>query len=138
MKASKDLLKGLKTLNASSKYISDKFLDADRRKHKNPKDLEMFIVEGDSAGGHFSRARESFQGELKIRGKIINAAKATPEELFGKATKKGEAKCEGNREIKDLVAALGCGIQDDYDESKLRFGKVILCTDSDTDGRTYL
>lgn len=134
MKASKDLLKGLKTLNAGSRYISDKFLDADRRKHKNPKDLEMFIVEGDSAGGHFKNARESFQGELKLRGKIINAAKASPEELFGKTTKKGEAKCEGNREIKDLVAALGCGIQDDYDESKLRFGKVILLTDADTDG----
>lgn len=134
MKASKDLLKGLKTLNAGSKYISDKFLDADRRKYKNPSELEMFIVEGDSAGGHFKHAREGFQGELKIRGKIINAAKATPEELFGKPTKKGETKCEGNREIKDLVAALGCGIQEDYDESKLRFGKVILMADSDVDG----
>lgn len=133
MKASKDLLKGLKTLNAGSKYISDKFLDADRRKYKNPSELEMFIVEGDSAGGHFKHAREGFQGELKIRGKIINAAKATPEELFGKPTKKGEAKCEGNREIKDLVAALGCGIQEDYDESKLRFGKIVmLCFSGDT------
>ena len=56
MKASKDLLKGLKTLNAGSRYISDKFLDADRRKYNNPKDLEMFIVEGDSAGGHFKNA----------------------------------------------------------------------------------
>ena len=134
MKASKDLLKGLKTLNAGSRYISDKFLDADRRKYKNPKDLEMFIVEGDSAGGHFKNAREGYQGELKLKGKIINAAKASPEELFGKPQKKGESKCDGNREIKDLVASLGCGIQSDYDESKLRFGKVILLTDADTDG----
>lgn len=134
MKASKDLLKGLKTLNTGSRYISDKFLDADRRKYKNPKDLEIFIVEGDSAGGHFKNAREGFQGELKLRGKIINAAKALPEELFGKPQKKGETKCDGNREIKDLVASLGCGIQSDYDESKLRFGKVILLTDADTDG----
>lgn len=134
MKSSKDLLKGLKTLNAGSRYISDKFLDADRRKYKNPKDLEMFIVEGDSAGGHFKNAREGFQGELKLKGKIINAAKASPEELFGKPQKKGETKCDGNREIKDLVASLGCGIQSDYDESKLRFGKVILLTDADTDG----
>ena len=134
MKASKDLLKGLKTLNAGSRYISDKFLDADRRKYKNHKDLEMFIVEGDSAGGHFKNAREGFQGELKLKGKIINAAKASPEELFGKPQKKGESKCDGNREIKDLVASLGCGIQSDYDESKLRFGKVILLTDADTDG----
>lgn len=135
MKASKDLLKGISKLNNSSTRISDKFLDADRRKYKNPADLEMFIVEGDSAGGHFKQARESFQGELKIRGKIINAAKAAPEELFGKTTKKGEAKCDGNREIKDLVASLGCGIQDDYDESKLRFGKVIILSDADVDGQ---
>jgi len=134
MKASKDLLKGLKTLNASANRISDKFLDADRRKYKNPKDLEMFIVEGDSAGGHFKQAREGFQGELKIRGKIINAAKANPEDLFGKPGKKGEAK-DGNREIKDLVAALGCGIGDNYDESKLRFNKVIILSDADVDGQ---
>lgn len=134
MKASKDLLKGLKTLNASANRISDKFLDADRRKYKNPKDLEMFIVEGDSAGGHFKQAREGFQGELKIRGKIINAAKANPEDLFGKPGKKGEAK-DGNREIKDLVAALGCGIGENYDESKLRFNKVIILSDADVDGQ---
>jgi len=134
MKASKDLLKGLKTLNASANRISDKFLDADRRKYKNPKDLEMFIVEGDSAGGHFKQAREGFQGELKIRGKIINAAKASPEDLFGKPGKKGEAK-EGNREIKDLVAALGCGIGENYDEAKLRFNKVIILSDADVDGQ---
>lgn len=134
MKASKDLLKGLKTLNASANRISDKFLDADRRKYKNPKDLEMFIVEGDSAGGHFKQAREGFQGELKIRGKIINAAKASAEDLFGKPGKKGEAK-EGNREIKDLVAALGCGIGENYDEAKLRFNKVIILSDADVDGQ---
>lgn len=133
MKASKDLLKGLNKLNASANRISDKFLDADRRKFKNPKDLEMFIVEGDSAGGHFKQAREGFQGELKIRGKIINAAKASPEDLFGKPGKK-DAK-DGNREIKDLVAALGCGIRDDYDETKLRFNKVIILSDADVDGQ---
>lgn len=134
MKASKDLLKGLKTLNASANRISDKFLDADRRKYKNVKDLEMFIVEGDSAGGHFKQAREGFQGELKIRGKIINAAKASAEDLFGKPGKKGEAK-EGNREIRDLVAALGCGIGENYDEAKLRFDKVIILSDADVDGQ---
>lgn len=134
MKASKDLLKGLKTLNASANRISDKFLDADRRKYKNPKDLEMFIVEGDSAGGHFKQAREGFQGELKIRGKIINAAKASVEDLFGKPGKKGEVK-DGNREIKDLVAALGCGIGENYDETKLRFNKVIILSDADVDGQ---
>lgn len=131
MKASKDLLKGLTKLNNSSRFISDKFLDADRRKYKNPLDLEMFIVEGDSAGGHFSRARESYQAALKIRGKIINAAKASPEDLFGSKRDKNE----GNKEIRSIVSALGCGIGDDYDESKLRFGKVIILSDADVDGQ---
>ncbi|MCF0125846.1 MAG: hypothetical protein HUJ68_08885 [Clostridia bacterium] len=134
MKADKDMLKGLNTLNKAARKISDKFLDADRRKYKDPSQLEMFIVEGDSAGGHFSRSRESFQAELKIRGKIINAEKASVEELFGKKTKKNEKEQSGNREIKDLVAALGCGINNDYNEANLRFGKVIILSDSDTDG----
>lgn len=131
MKADKALLKGISQLNSGAKFISDKFLDADRRKFKNPNDLEMFIVEGDSAGGHFNRAREAYQASLKIRGKIINAAKATAESLFGSKT----ADEEGNKEIKSIVSALGCGIQDDYDESKLRFGKVIILSDADVDGQ---
>lgn len=129
MKADKALLKGLTQLNNGSRFISDKFLDADRRKYKNNEDLEMFIVEGDSAGGHFSRAREPYQAALKIRGKIINAAKASAADLFGSKAEKNE----GNKEIRTIVSALGCGLQDDYDESKLRFGKVIMmCFTGDT------
>ena len=135
MKNEKDLLKGLKELNSASRFISDKFLDADRRKWKNPKDLELFIVEGDSAGGHFKQARESFQGELKLRGKPINAQSKKPEDLFGKPGRGKDEGKEGNREIKDLVAALGCGLNGDYDESKLRFNKVIILADSDVDGQ---
>ena len=135
MKNEKDLLKGLKELNSASRFISDTFLDADRRKWKNPKDLELFIVEGDSAGGHFKQARESFQGELKLRGKPINAQSKKPEDLFGKPGRGKEEGKEGNREIKDLVAALGCGLNSDYDESKLRFNKVIILADSDVDGQ---
>ena len=135
MKNEKDLLKGLKELNSASRFISDKFLDADRRKWKNQKDLELFIVEGDSAGGHFKQARESFQGELKLRGKPINAQSKKPEDLFGKPGRGKEEGKEGNREIKDLVAALGCGLNSDYDESKLRFNKVIILADSDVDGQ---
>lgn len=136
MKASKDLLKGLSKLNTGAKYISDKFLDADRRKFKDNKDLELFIVEGDSAGGGFKKAREGNQAVLKLRGKVINAEKCSAEDLFGKLNiKKGEKKKEGNREIKDLVAALGCGVLDQYDESKLRFDKVFLLTDADVDGQ---
>ena len=132
MKASKDMLKGLNKLNNAAKYISEKFSDADRRKYRNIDDLEMFVVEGDSAGGHFKQAREGFQACLKLRGKIINAAKATQTQLFG-STKKG-AEQDGNREIKDLTAALGCGVLDQYDESKLRFSKLIILTDADPDG----
>lgn len=135
MKADKDMLKGLTKLNNAARKISDKFLDADRRKFKNVEDLEMFIVEGDSAGGHFKQAREGFQGELKIRGKIINAEKASQEDLFGKKTKKGEKEASGNKEVKDLVAALGCGIQENYTEANLRFGKVIILSDADVDGQ---
>ena len=132
MKANKEMLKGLNKLNNAARYISDKFSDADRRKYRNIDDLEMFVVEGDSAGGHFKQAREGFQACLKLRGKIINAAKATQADLFG-STKKGAEK-DGNREIKDLTAALGCGVLDQYDESKLRFSKLIILTDADTDG----
>lgn len=132
MKASKEMLKGLNKLNNAARYISDKFSDADRRKYRNIDDLEMFVVEGDSAGGHFKQAREGFQACLKLRGKIINAAKATQADLFG-SNKKGVEK-DGNREIKDLTAALGCGVLDQYDERKLRFSKLIIMTDADTDG----
>ena len=126
------MLKGLNKLNNAAKYISEKFSDADRRKYRNVDDLEMFVVEGDSAGGHFKQAREGFQACLKLRGKIINAAKATQTQLFG-STKKGSEQ-DGNREIKDLTAALGCGVLDQYDESKLRFSKLIILTDADPDG----
>lgn len=131
MKASKEMLKGLNKLNNAARYISDKFSDADRRKYRNIDDLEMFVVEGDSAGGHFKQAREGFQACLKLRGKIINAAKATQTDLFG-SQKKGSEK-DGNREIKDLTAALGCGVLEQYDERKLRFSKLILmCFTGDT------
>lgn len=129
MKANKDLLKNLKDLNNSLYHISDKFIDADRRKY-NTSDLEMFIVEGDSAGGHFKQARSANQAELKIRGKIINAERATYANLFGNT----KVKDSGNKEIKDLITALGCGILDQYDETKLRFQKVIIMTDADVDG----
>lgn len=133
-KLDKDLAKGLNALNKAAHKISDKFVDADRRKFKNPMDCEMFIVEGDSAGGHFTKAREPNQACLKIRGKIINAEKASDTDLFGKKTKKGEKEESGNREIKDLVAALGCGVGDGYNEANLRFGKVIILSDADVDG----
>ncbi|MCQ2210067.1 MAG: ATP-binding protein [Paludibacteraceae bacterium] len=129
MKTNKALLKGLDKLSKGAKFISDKFLDADRKKYRNVNDLEMFVVEGDSAGGHFKYAREGFQAALKLRGKVLNATKASDKELFGDGKN-----VKGNREIQDLIAALGCGILENYDEGKLRFNKLILLCDEDNDG----
>lgn len=129
LKDSKDLLKGVDKLTKSIKTIPDKFVDANRRKYKNPQDLELFIVEGDSAGGHFTKARDDFQGCLKVRGKMINAVKNDANKVIG------TAKGGGNKEIRDLITILGCGILSNYDESKLRFGKVVLLADADIDGQ---
>ena len=139
LKDSSAMLKGIDKLVKNAKNIPDKFTDADRRKYKHVEDVELFIVEGDSAGGHFKQARESNQAMLQIRGKIINAARATPSALFG-GIKKGKGKnkeakrTEGNKEIKDLITVLGCGIEPNCDLSKLKFGKIILLMDADTDG----
>ena len=72
-KLDKDLAKGLNALNKAAHKISDKFVDADRRKFKNPMDCEMFIVEGDSAGGSAKKCRDKkYQGLLPLRGKPKN------------------------------------------------------------------
>lgn len=136
LKDSSAILKGIDKLAKNIRNIPDKFTDADRRQHRHPSDIELFIVEGDSAGGHFKQARESFQAMLQIRGKIINAARATPSELFGGVKgKNGKGKkVEGNKEIRDLITVLGCGIEPKVDLTRLRFGKVIILSDSDTDG----
>jgi DNA gyrase subunit B len=119
-KRARDAARGVKEVNNIG-GLPGKLADCSS---KNPDDSEIMFVEGDSAAGSAKEGRDPVhQAILPIFGKIINADKSRLDKILGSV------------KMKDIIVALGCGIGDDFDISKLRYHKIILMADQDEDGR---
>lgn len=104
----------------SSSTLPEKLADCNQK--TDPSMRELFLVEGDSAGGTAKSGRAAFQAILPLRGKVLNTEKASLDKI------------NSNREIKDIYVAIGTGIGEEFDYEKLRYQKVVIMTDADIDG----